>query len=58
MGWTLFSIGTLGAIALLAAALIRIILGAVRERRQKAKAAAYMAAWEDWGTMTDLRRVS
>ena len=55
MGWTLFSIGTLGAIALLAAALIRIILGAVRERRQKA---AYMAAWEDWGTMTDLRRVS
>ena len=58
MGWTLFSIGSLGAIALLAAVLIRIILGAARERRQKAKAAAYMAAWEDWGTMTDLRRVS
>ena len=58
MGWTLFSIGSLGAIALLAAVLIRIILGAARERRQTAKAAAYMAAWEDWGTMTDLRRVS
>lgn len=57
-GWVLFNIGTLGAIGLLILAFISIVAGAVKERRQKAKALAYKESWKDWGTKTDLRRTA
>ena len=57
-GWMLFQIGTLGAITMLVCVLVRLMAGAVREKRQRAREQAYTAAWEDWGDRTDLRRAS
>jgi hypothetical protein len=60
IGWTLFQIGTLGSIILLAFAFLLCVLSGIAERLEKKRREqaekAYRRAWRDWADRTNLRK--